>query len=123
MTASVTPRVCVLPLNFVVRQNRTSKICEGVGDGGMDRNNIKSTKQFQLHFASLQYAEYPQYSDQQYLELKLQVVTPLIEYLSLAMAPHQKNVPDDVSTSYYNVTTEPTKTASPVIALKHRASR
>jgi hypothetical protein len=36
------------------------------------------------------------------------------------MAPHQKNVPDDVSTSYSNVTTEPTKTASPVTALKHR---
>jgi hypothetical protein len=36
------------------------------------------------------------------------------------MAPHQKNAPDDVSNSYYNVTTEPTKTASPVTVLKHR---
>jgi hypothetical protein len=36
------------------------------------------------------------------------------------MAPHQKDVPDDVSTSYSNETTEPTKTASPVTSLKHR---
>jgi hypothetical protein len=37
------------------------------------------------------------------------------------MAPHQKNVPDDVSTSYSNVTSETTKTASsPVTAIKHR---
>jgi hypothetical protein len=39
------------------------------------------------------------------------------------MAPHHKDLPDDVSTSYSTVTTEPTKTASTLTALKQHRRR